>query len=111
MADWTDVENRFDEDFRDSALAEPVTYTSYGGTPRSIRGVFTPTSLEMDAETSALVRTNQVVLSVLLSDLESDPEEGDEADEVTARGVDYRVVDVQRVGADWADLRLHLKAP
>ncbi len=110
MTDWTEVENRFDEQFRDSALAEEVLYTSYGGTPRTIRGVFSPTSLEVDAETSALVRTNRVVLSVSLDDLEADPEAGEEPDEVTARGVDYRVVDVERVGATWAELHLHVKA-
>ncbi len=111
MADWTDVETTFDERFRDSSLAEPVLYTSFGGTERSIRGVFSPTSLEQDAETGALVRTNRVVLSVLLSDLESDPDAGDEPDEVTARGVAYRVVDMERVGLGWAELHLHVKAP
>lgn len=110
MTDWTTVENRFDEKFRDSALAEPVLFTSYGGTQRSIRGVFNPTSLEMDPETSALVRTNQVVLSVHLADLEFPPNAGDGSDEVTARGVDYTVVDVLEVGATWADLHLHVKS-
>lgn len=110
MTDWTTVEARFDGDFRDSALAEPVVYTSYGGTARAIRGVFTPTSLEMDAETSALVRTNRVVLSVNISDLEAPPDAGDGKDEVTVRGVDYLVVDAQAVGATWADLMLHVKA-
>lgn len=111
MPDWTDVEARLDQKIRDSALAEPVTYTSFGGTARSIRGVFSPTSVEVDAETSVLVRTNRIVLSVRLSDLEFDPDAGDEADEVTVRGVDYRVVDVERVGADWVDLHLHRKEP
>lgn len=110
MTDWTTVENRFDEQFRNSALAEPVLFTSHGGTQRTIRGVFNPTSLEMDAETSALVRTNRVVLSVLVTDLESPPDAGDGRDEVTVRGVDYRVIDVEQVGAGWADLRLHVKA-
>ena len=110
MADWTTVENRFDEKFRDSALAEPVLFTSWGGTQRSIRGVFNPTSVEMDPETNVLVRTNQVVLSVYLADLESPPNEGDESDEVTVRGVDYQVVDVLQAGATWADLHLHVKA-
>ena len=110
MADWTTVEKRFDEKFRDSALAEPVLFTSWGGTQRSIRGVFNPTSVEMDAETNVLVRTNQVVLSVHLDDLESPPDAGDERDEVTVRGVDYQVVDVLQVGATWADLHLHVKA-
>jgi len=68
-----------------------------------------PTSLEMDAETSALVRTNQVVLSVLVDDLEAAPDAGDDRDEVTVRGVDYLVVDAQLVGATWADLKLHVK--
>ena len=110
MADWTTVENRFDQQFRDSSLAEPVLYTSHGGTPRSIRGVFSPTSIEMDPETGVLVRTNRVALSVLVADLESDPEAGDESDQVTVRGVAYRVVEVERVGATWADLRLHVEA-
>ncbi len=110
MSDWTTIENRFDEKFRDSALAEPVLFTSWGGTQRSIRGVFNPTSLEMDAEMSALVRTNRVVLSVHIADLESPPDAGDGRDEVTARGVDYLVVDVEHGGATWADLTLHVKA-
>lgn len=110
MTDWTTVENRFDERFRDSALAEPVLFTSFGGTQRSVRGVFNPTSLEMDAETGALVRTNRVALSVHLADLESPPDAGDGQDEVTARGVDYLVVDVEQVGAAWAELHLHVKA-
>ena len=111
MPDWTDVEDRLDKRIRDSALAEPVVYTSFGGTARSIRGVFSPTSVEVDAETSALVRTNKVMLSVRVADLEFDPDAGDDVDEVTVRGVDYRVVDVERVGADWVDLHLHRKAP
>ena len=110
MTNWTTLENRFDEKFRDSALAEPVLFTSWGGTQREIRGVFNPPSLEMDAETSALVRTNRVVLSVHIGDLESPPDAGDEHDEVTARGVDYVVVDVLQAGATWADLHLHVKA-
>ena len=110
MTDWTTVENRFDEKFRDSALAETVLYTSFGGTQRSVRGVFNPTSVEMDADTSVLVRTNRVVVSVYLPDLESPPDAGDDRDEVTARGVDYTVVEVEQVGATWADLTLHVKA-
>ena len=110
MTDWTTAEARFDKNFRDSSLAEPVLFTSFGGTQRSIRGIFSPTSLEMDAETSVLVRTNRVVLSVFVPDLESPPNAGDGKDEVTARGVDYVVVDVEQVGATWADLVLHLKA-
>ena len=111
MRDWTDLEPRVDDAIVRSALAEPVIYTSWGGTARSIRGVFNPTSIEVDVETGVPIRTNRVVLSVLLSDLESDPDAGDDVDEVTVRGIDYRVVDVERVGADWADLHLHRKAP
>ncbi len=119
MSDWTDVENRLDQNIRDSALAEPVVYTSFGGTARSVRGVFSPTTLEIDAETSALIRSNKVMLSLRVSDLEFDPEidpsdtpgVGDEVDEVIVRGVTYRVVDIERVGLDWVDLRLHVKAP
>lgn len=110
MTDWTTVEDRFDKNFRDSSIAEPVLFTSFGGTQRSVRGVFSPTSLEMDAETHVLVRTNRVVLSVLVSDLESPPNAGDEQDEVVCRGVNYVVVDVEQVGATWVDLALHLKA-
>jgi hypothetical protein len=110
VTDWTEVEARFDGEFRNSALAEPATYTSYGGTPRAIRGVMNPTSLEMDAETSALVRTNRVVFSVLISDLEAPPDAGDDRDEITVRGVDYLVVDAQLAGATWADLMLHVKS-
>ena len=88
-----------------------VTYTSWGGTPRSIRAVFSPTSVEVDPETQALVRTNRPSLGVRLSDLESDPEAGDEPDEVKVRDVDYRVIETERIGADWAELHLHLKKP
>lgn len=110
MTEWTTVENRFDEQFRNSALAETVLFTSWGGTQRSIRGVFSPTSLEMDPETSVLVRTNQVVLSVHPGDLEFPPDAGDDRDEVTARDVDWIVVDAQEAGATWVDLKLHRKA-
>ena len=110
MGEWPAIEDQINTAIVASPLSEVVTYTSDGGTPRSIRGDFNPSSIEMDAETSALVRTNRVVLAVRLSDLESDPEEGDEPDEVTVRGVDYRVADVERVGADWAELLLHVKA-
>lgn len=119
MSDWTDVETRLDQNIRDSALAEPVVYTSFGGTARSVRGVFSPTTLEIDAETSALIRSNKVMLSLRVSDLEFDPDttlrqtspDADEVDEVVVRGVTYRVVDIERVGLDWVDLRLHVKAP
>ncbi len=111
MAEWPAIEDRINRAIVQSPLSEVVTYTSDGGTPRSIRGVFNPTSIEMDPETSALVRTNQVVLSVRLSELEADPKAGDNPDEVTARGVAYRVVDAIPVGNDWAELHLHVKAP
>jgi hypothetical protein len=110
MAEWPAIEDRINRAIVQSPLSEVVTYTSHGGTPRSIRGVFNPTSIEVDAETSALVRTNRVVLSVRLSELEKDPDAGDNPDEVTARGVAYRVVDVERIGDDWAELHLHVKA-
>jgi len=110
MSDWPALEDRINRAIVDGPLADPATYTSWGGTPRSIRGDFSPTSVEVDVDTGALVRTNRIVLSVRLSDLESDPDAGEGPDEVTVRGVDYRVVDVERVGSDWADLRLHVKA-
>ena len=114
MSDWPALEDRINRAIVASPLSEPITYTSFGGTARSIRGVFSPTSVEVDAGTSALVRTNKVMLSVRVADLEFDPDAGDDADdvdEVTVRGVTYQVVDVERVGADWVDLHLHLKAP
>lgn len=111
MLDWSAIEARIDRAIVESPIAEPVVYTSFGGTARNIRGVFSPTSVEIDVETGAAVRTNRVVLSVRLSDLESDPDAGDGADEVTVRGVDYRVIEpAERVGSDWADLHLHVKA-
>ena len=110
MAEWPAIEDRINRAIVSSPLSEVVVYTSYGGTPREIRGVFNPTSLEMDAETSALVRTNRVVLSVNTSDLEAPPNAGDGKDEVTVRGVDWVVVDVQEAGATWVDLMLHRKA-
>lgn len=109
VPDWTAIEDRLDRSIRDSALAEPVIYTSWGGTPRSIRAVFSPTSVEIDPATAALVRSVRPTLGVLLSDLEFDPEAGDDSDEVNVRGVDYRVIETERIGADSAELHLHKK--
>jgi len=109
MADWPAIEARIDGAIVAGPLAEPAIYTSFGGTPREIRGVFSPTSVEVDPETSALVRTNQIVLEVRISDLEAPPNDGDEPDEVNVRGVDYVVVDHEAVGHDWSTLHLHIK--
>ena len=108
--DWTAIEDRIDRTIRDSALAEPVIYTSWGGTPRPIRAVFSPTSVELDPATAAPVRSVRPMLSVRPSDLEFDLEAGDGPDEVNVRGVEYQVIEApERIGADWAELHLHTK--
>ena len=111
MPDWPALEDRIDRAIVASPLAEPVLYTSFGGTQRAIRATFSTSGVEVDPDTSVVVRANRPMLGVRLSDLEEDPEAGDGPDEAVVRGQTYRVVDVERAGSDWASLHLHRKGP
>ena len=104
MASWTDREDRIDRATRRSSLAEPVTYTPAGGSAVVIRGVFSPTSIDVDPGSGVAIVSVQPVLGVRVADLPQEPQQGDT---LTARGVDYRVVKPTPVGAGWMDLQLH----
>lgn len=77
-----------------SVMGEPITLAR-GGTSYEVRGLFQETYKSVDPETGAPVTTLQPVLSLSRLDLSIEPTRNDT---VIARGVTYRVRDVQSDG-------------
>ena len=77
-----------------SVMGEPVTLTR-GGVAYQIKGLFQETYKAIDPDTGAPVTTLQPVLVVNRRDFTFDPKSGDL---IAARGVNYRIRDVQSDG-------------
>ncbi len=88
-------------DITTKSLGIAATYTPTVGDPVAIKGVFGNAHVEVGSNPP--ISLVAPVLTIQLSDLESDPANGDE---VTVRGIDYRIIDVQKDGEGGASLVL-----
>lgn len=77
-----------------SVMGEPVTLTR-GGVAHDIKGIFQESYKSIDPDTGAPVTTLQPVVQINRTDLSIEPKSGDA---IAARGVNYRVRDVQSDG-------------
>lgn len=86
-----------------NTFGETVQYCPGGTSCVSITAIFDNEALTVDPETHAVIATNQPRLGVRLSDLPSDPAQGDI---VTRNGISYRVVDCEE--DSWGHAKLLL---
>ena len=77
-----------------SVMGEPITLAR-GGISYEVRGLFQESYKSVDPDTGAPVTTLQPIVNLSRSDLSIEPTRNDT---VTARGVTYRVRDVQSDG-------------
>lgn len=102
-----DLANRVDAAVMRSRLAESITYTPMVGAPVSIKGVFKAEFQEANLLTGSVEETGPRV-GIHLSDLQAPPQHGDQ---VSIRGVNYKVVQIQADGPDvGAILKLEIVA-
>lgn len=99
MAEWTELETRFDHDLVDSEVTEEVTYSGC-----KVEGVFELGPVNIDPDTGVELVSSEPRLGCRLSDLPKAPAEDDP---VVARGVDYVVVVWEEHSSDWVEIRLH----
>ena len=85
-----------------SVMGEPITLTR-GGTAHSLKGLFQESFKQMDPDTGFPVTTLQPVVSIARYDLSIEPKVGDL---IAARGVSYRVRDIQSDGHTGLQLML-----
>lgn len=87
-----------------SVMGEDVTYTPAGGSPVTIKGIFGNRYLVTDADSNMDFITTQPNLGIKLSQLASEPRQGDS---ITIRGLGYTVQSVHSDGEGAATLLLH----
>ena len=75
-------------------MGEPISLTR-GAESWSVQGIFQESHIAVDPDTGLPVSTQQPVVGLNLRDLPTKPKAGDF---VTARGLDYRIRDVQPDG-------------
>ena len=85
-----------------SVMGEPITLTR-GGTAYPLKSLFQETFKQMDPDTGFPVTTLQPLVSLARSDLDFMPKVGDL---VAARGVSYRIRDIQSDGHTGLELML-----
>lgn len=74
-------------------FGEAVVYTPAGGSPVSIRGVFSQEAETIDSQTQAPVIVRVPNVALRLADLSQMPEQGDG---LTVAGTDYTVTEVMQ---------------
>ena len=102
MVEWPDLAARVQVAGQD-ALGEAVTYTPSGGSPASMRGVFSAAGVRIDFDSGVAVESRSPMVSMHLADFGTPPARGDE---VTVRSIDYTVLFIQPDGEGDADLFL-----
>lgn len=85
-----------------SVMGEPITLTR-GAASYQLKGLFQDSFKAMDPETGMPVTSLQPVVGINTRDLEISPKVGDT---ITARGIPYRVRDVQPDGHTGTTLML-----
>ena len=85
-----------------SVMGEPITLTR-GGTAYPLKGLFQETFKQMDPDTGFPVTTLQPLVSLAKADLDFTPKVGDL---IAARGVNYRIRDIQSDGHTGLELML-----
>jgi hypothetical protein len=86
------------------AFAEEIEYTPSGGSPVTTIGIFDNQYQAVDPETGAIITSTEPMLGVKDANL---PRAPIAKDEVSVRGQDYRVIEVQKDGHGGSKLLLH----
>lgn len=104
MAGWRDETRRVMEACK-GAFGEPVTYTPDGEDPISLTGIIDEAYEAVNPDTgSTYIESSQPMLGLKITDIDFTPNRNDQ---VTFRGQDFRVIDVQTDGQAGTVLILH----